>query len=102
MSLPFDDGFTVPAEWALHARCWMAWPTRAESWGEHIDAARDCAAEFANTVAQFEPVSMITKPKNVAEVSLMTGNGVSQISLPHDDCWVRDMGPSFLANQKGE
>ena len=102
MSLPFDDGFAVTAEWALHARCWMAWPTRAESWGEHIDAARDCAAEFANTVAQFEPVSMITKPKNVAEVSLMTGNGVSQISLPHDDCWVRDMGPSFLANQKGE
>jgi agmatine deiminase len=102
MSLPFDDGFSVPAEWALHARCWMAWPTRAESWGEHLDAARDCVAELANTVAEFEPVSMIAKPKNVAEVSLATGTGVSQISLAHDDCWMRDIGPSFVANAAGE
>ncbi|MBI2256795.1 MAG: agmatine deiminase family protein [Proteobacteria bacterium] len=102
MSLPFDDGFTVPAEWALHARCWMAWPTRAESWGEHLDAARDCVAELAKTVAEFEPVSIITKPKNVAEVSLVTGSGVSQISLAHDDCWIRDMGPSFVINAAGE
>ena len=102
MSLPFDDGFSVPAEWALHARCWMAWPTRAESWGEHLDAARDSVAELANTVAEFEPVSMITKPKNVAEVSLATGTGVSQVSLAHDDCWMRDIGPSFVANAGGD
>ncbi len=102
MSLPFDSGFTFPAEWAEHARCWMAWPTRAESWGEHLEAARDCVAELAKAVAEFEPVSMITKPKNVAEVSLVTGNGVSQISLPHDDCWVRDMGPSFLVSKNHE
>lgn len=102
MSLPFDDGFTVPAEWALHARCWMAWPTRAESWGEHLDAARECVAELANTVAEFEPVSIITKPKNVAEVSLATGSGVSQISLAHDDCWIRDMGPNFVVSGAGD
>ncbi|WP_374381528.1 agmatine/peptidylarginine deiminase [Dongia sp.] len=102
MSLPFDDGFTVPAEWADHARCWMAWPTRAESWGEHLDAARDCVAELANAVAEFEPVSMIAKPKNVAEVSLVTGSGVSQVSMNHDDCWIRDMGPSFIAGKGGE
>jgi len=102
MSLPLDDGFTVPADWALHARCWMAWPTRAESWGEHLDAARDCVAQLATTIAEFEPVSIITKPKNVAEVSLVTGSGVSQISLAHDDCWIRDMGPSFIVNGGGE
>ncbi len=54
------------------------------------------------TVAEFEPVSMIAKPKNVAEVSLATGTGVSQISLAHDDCWMRDIGPSFVANAAGE
>ena len=102
MSLPFDDGFTVPAEWADHARCWMAWPTRAESWGEHLDAARESVAELANAVAEFEPVSMIAKPKNVAEVSLVTGSGVSQVSMSHDDCWIRDMGPSFVAGKGGE
>jgi agmatine deiminase len=80
----------------------MAWPTRAESWAEHLDAARDCVAELANTIAEFEPVSMITKPKNVAEVSLATGSGVSQVSLAHDDCWIRDMGPNFVVNGGGD
>ena len=98
MPNPFDDGFAMPAEWANHARCWMAWPVRAETWGEHLDAAQQAAAEIANTIAQFEPVSMVVKPKNVAEVSLLTGQGVNQVSMPHDDCWIRDMGPVFVVN----
>jgi agmatine deiminase len=80
----------------------MAWPARAETWGEHIDAAREATAEIANAVAQFEPVSMIAKPKNVAEVSLLTRQGVSQVSMQHDDCWIRDMGPVFLVNGDNE
>jgi agmatine deiminase len=102
MSNPFDDGFAMPAEWGDHARCWMAWPARAESWGEHLEPARESAAEIANAIAQFEPVSMIAKPKNVAEVSLLTGQGVSQMSMPHDDCWIRDMGPVFVTSVDGE
>lgn len=97
---PFDDGFFMPAEWAPHARCWMAWPSRAETWGEHLDGARDVVAELASTIAQFEPVTIIVKPKNVAEVSLLTGQGVNQLSLAHDDCWLRDMGPSFISDGK--
>lgn len=102
MSNPFDDGFAMPAEWGDHARCWMAWPVRGETWGEHLEAAQQAAAEIANAVAQFEPVSMIAKPKNVAEVSLLTGPGVSQLSLPQDDCWIRDMGPVFVTDPHGE
>ena len=101
MILPFDDGFSMPADWGLHARCLMAWPTRAEAWGKHLDAAREIVAELATTIAQFEPVSMIAKPKNVAEVSLLTGGGVSQISLAHDDCWMRDIGPNFITDKTG-
>jgi hypothetical protein len=25
---PADLGYTMPAEWAPHAGCWMAWPKR--------------------------------------------------------------------------
>ncbi|HEX9448789.1 MAG TPA: agmatine deiminase family protein, partial [Dongiaceae bacterium] len=78
----------------------MAWPSRAETWGEHLDGARDAVAELASTIAQFEPVTIIVKPKNVAEVSLLTGQGVNQLSLAHDDCWLRDMGPSFITDGK--
>lgn len=99
MSNPLADGFSMPAEWVPHERCWMAWPSRAETWGEHLDGARDVVAEIANTIARFEPVTIVTKPKNVAEVSLLTANGVAQVSLPHDDCWIRDYGPTFLTNK---
>ena len=102
MTKPFADGFALTAEWSPHERCWMAWPSRAETWGEHLDGARDCVAELATTIARFEPVSVVSKPKNVAEVSLLTGPGVSQVSIPHDDCWIRDYGPTFVENAKGE
>jgi len=100
MSNPLADGFSMPAEWTPHERCWMAWPSRAETWGEHLDGARDVVAEIANTIARFEPVTIVTKPKNVAEVSLLTANGVAQVSLAHDDCWIRDYGPTFIVDKK--
>ena len=92
----------MPAEWAPHGRCWMEWPCRAELWGERIEAAREAYCEVANAIARFEPVTIITKPKNVAEVSLGTGTGVSTFSLPHDDSWMRDNGPTFLVDGRGQ
>jgi agmatine deiminase len=56
----------------------------------------------ATAIARFEPVTMITKPKNVAEVSLRAGSGVSTFSLPHDDSWMRDNGPTFVVNGRGQ
>ena len=79
MAYPADDGFFMPAEWTPHGRCWMEWPTRAETWGERIDAAREAYGEVAEAIARFEPVTMITKPKNVAEVSLLTASGMSPL-----------------------
>lgn len=104
MTRPADDGFFMPAEWAPHSRCWMAWPTRVESFGDEsrLEAAREAYAEVANTIAQFEPVTFITKPKNVAEVSLQTGTGVSTVSMPHDDSWLRDNGPTFVVDNRGQ
>lgn len=101
MARPADDGFFMPAEWTPHARCWMEWPCRAELWGDRLEAAREAYAEVADTIARFEPVTMITKPRNVAEVSLHCGAGVSTFSLPHDDSWMRDNGPTFVVDGHG-
>ena len=79
----------------------MEWPTRAETWGERIDAAREAYGEVAEAIARFEPVTMITKPKNVAEVSLLTASGINTFSLPHDDSWMRDNGPTFVVDGRG-
>jgi agmatine deiminase len=100
MRYPAEDGFAMPAEWEPHARTWMAWPCRAPIWGDNLGAAREAYAEVAQSIGGFEPVTMIAKPKQIAEVSLTTG--VSALPLAIDDSWMRDNGPTFVRNAAGE
>ena len=102
MNRPADEGFVMPPEWAPHARCWMQWPCREPLFGEHLRAAREAYAEVAQTIAEFEPVTMIASPEHVVEASLKCGPGVSTFSLPLDDSWCRDSGPTFVVNARGE
>lgn len=98
---PRDLGFSMPPEWVPHARCWMAWPCREEAWGGHIEAARRAFAEVARTIAEFEPVTMICRPDLLASASLELGSGITLLPMPHDDSWMRDVGPGFLLGAEG-
>jgi len=91
----------MPAEWARHKRCWMSWPSRTAVWGERLEAARDAFAEVAKAVAEFEPVTMLANPEDLAEVSLRFPAGVSCLPMAHDDSWMRDIGPSFVIDGRG-
>jgi agmatine deiminase len=102
MSRPAENGFFMPGEWAPHRRCWMAWPCRESLWGDAIDEARDAYAEVAKAIAEFEPVTMIANPENVAEVSLRCGGSVACVPMAHDDSWLRDSGPTFVVDGRGE
>ncbi len=101
MSTPREDGFFMPAEWAEHSRCLMAWPCREALWGERIEEARDAYAEVAEAIAQFEPVTMVVPPEELAAVSMRTASEVSALPLAIDDSWMRDSGPTFLVDGKG-
>jgi agmatine deiminase len=79
----------------------MAWPCREEFWGERLDSAREAYAEVARAIAEFEPVTMIANPENVAEVSLRCGPGIACLPMAHDDSWLRDNGPSFVIDGHG-
>ncbi len=96
MTRPVDDGFAMPAEWAAHRRCWIAWPGPAGTWGERLEAAQDACAEVARTIAEYEAVTVVVAPDALAEASLRCGTGVSCLPMAQDDCWMRDVGPTFL------
>jgi agmatine deiminase len=99
---PAEEGFRMPAEWAPHRRCWMAWPCREDMWGEAIEDARRAYAEVATAICRFEPVTMIVRPDLTASVSLYCSQqGISVLPLPHDDSWTRDTGPTFLVDGQG-
>ncbi len=81
----------------------MAWPCREEVWGENLDAARTAYADVARAIADFEPVTMVCNPADVAEASLTLGNGtaIDVVSMEIDDSWLRDSGPTFLLDRNG-
>lgn len=97
---PRDHGWYMPAEWAAHDCCWMAWPCRRGFWGE-AEATRRAYAEVANTIARFEPVRMLAPARLVATARDLLGDNVEVIEMPIDDSWTRDSGPNFLVDGQG-
>ncbi|KAA0684749.1 agmatine deiminase family protein [Azospirillum brasilense] len=103
MATPAAEGFTMPGEWARHTRCWMAWPCRPETWPEGaFDAAAAAYTDVARAISRFEPVTMVCDPADVADASLACGPGVEILPLPISDSWIRDTGPSFVTDGKGQ
>jgi agmatine deiminase len=98
---PADLGFSMPAEWAPHAGCWMAWPKRVELWQEHLEAAREDYIRVARAIAAYEPLTMIAAPEHATEAGRRCGPSIRVVSLPIDDSWLRDSAPTFVVDSSG-
>jgi agmatine deiminase len=103
---PRTDGFHMPPEFAPHQRTLMAWPARVSDvpdwWTAHLEQSKDDWAAMACAVAGFEPVTMVCPPGSTAEVRDRCGEGIEPLELPIDDSWMRDNGPIFVTNDRGE
>jgi agmatine deiminase len=92
----------MPAEWAPHERTLMAWPCRAELWGDLLDQARRDHAAVASAVAAFEPVTMVANPgEQAAQARAACAGEVEVLELAIDDSWLRDSGPAFTLGAGG-
>lgn len=91
----------MPAEWAPHERCWMAWPCRPDIFGAAFAGAKRTYAEVARAIARSEPVSMLARPDLIADASLASGRGVSVVPMDYDDAWTRDTAPTFVTAADG-
>ena len=94
---PAAEGFAMPAEWALHEACLMAWPSREALWDGRLDEAKRDYAAVARAVSDFEPVVMACNPGFAAEVRDLCGAAVEPLEVPINDSWARDSGPSNCA-----
>jgi agmatine deiminase len=97
---PRESGFYMPAEWAAHTCCWMAWPCR-DLW-PNPQATQRAYADVANAIARFEPVVMLAPPHKLEAARALLGEGVEIVEISIDDSWTRDSGPNFLVNSAGE
>lgn len=96
------DRFAMPAEWCEHSRCWMAWPSNPNIWTRGMDNAFRNFAHVVQTILQFEPVSLLVHPRDRAEAFRLCGDQVEYWEYTLDDSWMRDFGPTFVLDEKGQ
>ena len=98
---PAADGFAMPAEFGAHAGCWMLWPERPDNWREAARPAQLAFAQVAATIAQFEPVTVGASAAHFGTARALLDARVRVVEMSHDDCWMRDVGPTCVVSRRG-
>ena len=86
----------MPAEWAKHDRTWVAFP--AADYAQQEDAYFAWSA-VANTASEYEAVTVLVDPKQVAIAKKYVSKEIQLIECPLDDSWIRDMGATFVIDE---
>jgi agmatine deiminase len=95
----------MPAEWEIHERTWMAWPSSGYTLGDNDTdkyQARLAWATVANAIVEFEPVNMLCDPESIEIAKPFLDERVAIIPAPLNDAWMRDIGPTFVKNSAGD
>ena len=101
-STPKADGFRMPGEFEEQKQIFMIWPERTDNWRAGAKPAQKTFANVAAAISEFEPVTMCVSAAQYEHAKTMLPAGVRIIEMSSNDAWCRDMGPSFLINDKGE
>ena len=101
-STPLADGFSMPAEYSPHAGCWMLWPERPDNWRLGALPAQLAFTNVATAIARFEPVTVGVSAGHFEFARAQLPPHVRIVEMSHDDSWMRDVGPTFVTNGRGE
>lgn len=101
-STPRKDGFRMPGEFEEHKGTWMLWPTRTDTWRSGAKPAQRVYIEVAKAISQFEPVTMCVKADQYENARALLPHNIRIVEISSNDAWMRDIGPTFVKNDKGE
>ncbi len=91
----------MPSETAPHDRTWMAFPREGLTLGEgeaFRQTGYDAWTAVAHAVAEFEPVTMVVDPSEIARARRMLSSEIELLEAPLDEFWMRDFGPTFVVD----
>ena len=96
--------YKMPAEWVKHTRTFVSWPVQASMCHpEDFEAVCSGYAEIILAIAEFEPVTVVVNPPDLARLSrLFQNERIEILAIEHNDAWLRDNGPTFLVRDSGE
>jgi agmatine deiminase len=108
-SSPFKEGYWMPAEWEPHAATWLAWPHEKTDWPGKFAPIPWVYADIVRHLSQVERVRILVENaamERVARRNLKSAganlNAVEFFRVPTNRGWIRDFGPVFVRNGKGE
>jgi len=98
---PTVDGFRMPGEFEEHSKTWMIWPERTDNWRQGAKPAQKAFTEVATAISKFEEVIMVVSQSQYSNAREMLPAQVKVVEMSNDDAWMRDVGPTFLVDDKG-
>jgi agmatine deiminase len=98
---PRRDGYRMPGEFEPHAGCWMLWPERPDNWRLGAKPAQQAFVAVATAIAGSEPVTVGVSAAQYDNARRRLPAGVRVVELSSDDAWMRDVGPTFLVDDRG-
>lgn len=102
-SAEHSNPFILPAESAKHHSTWMAYGVSPRFYPKKfLHTARQNLALIAQTIAKYEPVALLVRPKELERAKALFGATVQYIERPLDNLWLRDSAPSLLLNPAGQ
>jgi agmatine deiminase len=101
---PADAGFRQPAEWTEHEGTFLAWPSAADLWLDHLEHARCELLGLAEAIAEGERLHVLV-PDEANERTAKEALAALPVTwhrIPFGDIWLRDIAPIFMTNDQGD
>lgn len=97
MDVPAENiTFSMPAEWAPHQGCWIAWPRRHDVWRAAAVPAKKAFTDVILAINRFEPVTVVAPNDLWLEARAALPDSIRVLEMTIDDSWLRDSGPTFV------
>ena len=99
---PKQDGFRMPGEFEPQEKVWMIWPERPDNWRDGGKPAQVAFAEVAKAISKFTPMNVVVSQQQYQNCRRQLPADITVYEMSNNDAWIRDCGPSFVINDKGE
>lgn len=99
----------MPAEWEAREATWLSWPYNPQTWEGHLSGAEEAFSKIIEVLTKHERVELLV-PNDVVKERAMkkiktTNADLTKLrihEIESGDVWIRDYGPIFVKNAKGE
>lgn len=99
---PKQDGYRMPAEFEPQQKVWMIWPERPDNWRDGGKPAQKAFSEVAKAISKFTEFNMLVSAAQYSNCRQQLPPEINVIEMSNNDAWVRDCGPTFVINDKGQ